>query len=444
MACLILQFTVFAQNKLIDSLFTRLHLVTSDTSKINQLNLISRELVINGFFLKADSLTREALQLSEKLDFKFGRFNSIMNGGVTFWYQGNYVKALNNYFEALKVAEEMQNNLFISRSLANIGLVYFSQKDYTKALDYDSRALKLKQQIGDKKAVAILINNIGQIYFEKGEFNNALLNYDKSLKLEEALENNQGLIALNYSNVGNVYRAIGNDVQTFEYYYKALEIAKKINDKVLFCTVSCNIGSVLIKQKNYSEAETYLQNALRISSEIGDLNNKKSLFLNLSRLYAETNKWDLSLINYKNFVSTKDLIYNEENTKQAVRLEMNYGFEKAETEAKAIQERKDIIAKEEKEKQTIIRNSFIGGFLFFLVLAVFIYKGYINKQKANLIITKQKEEVELAKSIIEHQKREVEEKQKEILDSIHYAKRIQTALITNEKYIEKSLNKLIN
>ena len=32
--------------------------------------------------------------------------------------------------------------------------------------------------------------------------------------------------------------------------------------------------------------------------------------------------------------------------------------------------------------------------------------------------------------------------QKEILDSIHYAKRIQTALIPSDKYIEKSLNKL--
>jgi hypothetical protein len=34
----------------------------------------------------------------------------------------------------------------------------------------------------------------------------------------------------------------------------------------------------------------------------------------------------------------------------------------------------------------------------------------------------------------------IEEKQKEILDSIHYASRIQKALITSEKYIDKSLN----
>jgi hypothetical protein len=38
----------------------------------------------------------------------------------------------------------------------------------------------------------------------------------------------------------------------------------------------------------------------------------------------------------------------------------------------------------------------------------------------------------------------VDEKQKEILDSIHYAKRIQTALLPNEKYIDKTLTQLRN
>ena len=35
-----------------------------------------------------------------------------------------------------------------------------------------------------------------------------------------------------------------------------------------------------------------------------------------------------------------------------------------------------------------------------------------------------------------------EERQKEILDSIHYAKRIQTALMPHEKLINKNLNRL--
>jgi hypothetical protein len=43
--------------------------------------------------------------------------------------------------------------------------------------------------------------------------------------------------------------------------------------------------------------------------------------------------------------------------------------------------------------------------------------------------------------IITAQKLLVEEKPKEILDSIRYAKRIQTSLLSNEKYIHRSLNK---
>ncbi len=44
--------------------------------------------------------------------------------------------------------------------------------------------------------------------------------------------------------------------------------------------------------------------------------------------------------------------------------------------------------------------------------------------------------------LVEHQLKEIEEKQKEILDSIHYAKRIQTALLTHENYFDKNLNRL--
>ena len=48
------------------------------------------------------------------------------------------------------------------------------------------------------------------------------------------------------------------------------------------------------------------------------------------------------------------------------------------------------------------------------------------------------------KAIIEKQKEIVEEKQKEIIDSIHYAKRIQDALLTSQTYIERNINRLKN
>lgn len=68
------------------------------------------------------------------------------------------------------------------------------------------------------------------------------------------------------------------------------------------------------------------------------------------------------------------------------------------------------------------------GFLLMIVVAAVTFRAYKQKQKAN--------------EIISQQKLVVEEKQKQILDSIYYAKRIQQSLLPTEKYIHRSLKKL--
>ena len=60
------------------------------------------------------------------------------------------------------------------------------------------------------------------------------------------------------------------------------------------------------------------------------------------------------------------------------------------------------------------------------------------QEKALLVL---EEKVKERTEEVVKQKELLEEKQKEILDSIRYAKRIQVALITSEKYIEKTLQK---
>jgi len=71
---------------------------------------------------------------------------------------------------------------------------------------------------------------------------------------------------------------------------------------------------------------------------------------------------------------------------------------------------------------------------FFATMA---FINYRKTKKANLIIENQKLEVELKNEEITHQKDLVEEKQKEIIDSINYAKRIQQAVLTGEDIWQK-------
>ena len=100
--------------------------------------------------------------------------------------------------------------------------------------------------------------------------------------------------------------------------------------------------------------------------------------------------------------------------------------EKRDAEAKVVQEKRDLLSQQEIEKQKIVRNSFIGGFILVMLIAIGIFRSLQQNRKA--------------KTIIEKQKKEVEHQKQEILDSIEYAKRIQTTILPPPKVVKKYLD----
>src|SRR5665213_1103473 len=133
-----------------------------------------------------------------------------------------------------------------------------------------------------------------------------------------------------------------------------------------------------------------------------------------------------ALHHFKSYTNLRDTLFSQESKKELVQKEMNYEFDKKESKQKAEQDKKDALANEQLKQKEEQRNYFIAGFALVLILAGFIFRSYRQKQKAN--------------EIISAQKLLVEEKQKEILDPIHYAKRIQQSMMPTEKFIAKNLN----
>jgi hypothetical protein len=83
----------------------------------------------------------------------------------------------------------------------------------------------------------------------------------------------------------------------------------------------------------------------------------------------------------------------------------------------------------------MFRNFFLVFILFTLIFVGILVNRYKIKQRAN-------KQLEEKNQLIEHQKDLVEQKQKEILDSIQYARRIQQSLLPNDKYIGRVLGQL--
>ena len=81
------------------------------------------------------------------------------------------------------------------------------------------------------------------------------------------------------------------------------------------------------------------------------------------------------------------------------------------------------------------RYALYGGLFLVLCFLAFVFNRFRVTQKQKKIIEEQK-------IIVDQALLKLEEKNKEVIDSIYYARRMQRALITNEKYIEKTLRML--
>lgn len=84
-------------------------------------------------------------------------------------------------------------------------------------------------------------------------------------------------------------------------------------------------------------------------------------------------------------------------------------------------------------KQAIV--IFVLITMLFLVMVFFIIRSNYLRKQANIALSEQKKIIEHQKEEAENQKHVIEEKQKEILDSISYAKRLQEAILPPQEFI---------
>jgi tetratricopeptide (TPR) repeat protein len=375
--------------------------------------------------------------------------------GLVYTNQGDFQKAMESYLKALKIAEAEDDKTYMSAVLGNLGILNEQQKNYDKALEYELKALKLYEGgLNNKTALAADYGNIGVAYQDKGMNSLALLYYFKYLNLAEEIgnKNYQGTAL---DNIGIVYadsaRKEKSPVQrdslftkALDFYSRSVKMDEETRNKNGCVNVYGNIGHIYFSQANYESAYNYYFRALALADSIGAVNLSQKLYELISELYEKS---DVSLKDsiggkklgmedmrlqalhyYKSGINLKDTLFSQENRKELLRKELNYDFEKKESETKAQQDKKDLIAETELKQKEHERNYFIAGFALVILLALFIFRGYRQKQKAN--------------EIISYQKVVLEEKQKEILDSIHYAKRIQQSILPSRKYISKNLNRL--
>ena len=342
------------------------------------------ELAIEGY--------KKAFKYLEQLNEKSLMTNCLNNLGVIYSVQGNYPLALECNQNQLKICEEQNDNLGIVRSLSVIGNIFFSQTDYPKALDYYQKALNKAEQINKKEKIAVCYSSIGNVYL-KTKNAQALEYFQKALEISEK-GSDESLTTGILFNIGVYYFDLADYEKSMVYYTKVLQQAEKAGNIQTICNTLKNIGTVYLMKKDYVAALSYTLKSLPIANKMNVKTNQIDIHYQLSEIYAATNDYKNAYIHHKLYTEINDSVYNEKNVKKIAELEYTYKFEKEKQAIELEQQKKDAVqAAEKKQHRTIIFSLSMASILMCL-LAVFLYRSYWFKHKTNIVLTRQKREIE--------------------------------------------------
>ena len=333
-----------------------------------------------------------ALKISEETGNKNGIANSYNNSGIIHHYQGNYPEALKNYFAALRTWEEIGDKYNIANSYNNIAIIYERQENYPEALKNLYASLKIREELGDKKSIAASHNNIGTVYINQGNNPEALKNLSIGLKIAEEI-GDKHLTAFSLNNIANILSDQGNYSEALKNYFASLRIFEEMHDEQNIAHSYYIIGRIYIKQNKNIEASHYLNKALLLAKDIGSSEDIENCYFNLVTLDSTQGNFKKALEHYKLFITTRDSMFNKENTKKITQQQMQFEFDKKQVADSLKFEKEKETGALKLQKQKAFTYTGFAGVALTLLFLFFIYRGFRKQKRSNHIIEQTNQEL---------------------------------------------------
>lgn len=394
-----------ATSQNVDSLKALLLKVSSerrhDTTVVNILNTLAQEYRSRN----ADSALRyahEALQRSEKIDFRKGLGAALVNLGNVYRNLGDYNRALGFLQRALSVGEQVRNNTLIGQAWNGIGIVYVRQGNLDRALDALLKALRLSEQLGDargaasaldnlgivhirqgnterafqalfrglhladslhdKRLLSILMNDLGIVYRTEQRFDSALVFYERSLRLKEELQDKQGS-ALALNGLGIIYRQQEKYDGALAFFSRALALQEELAFQPGIATALSDIAQTYFNQKNFKESIRYAERCIGVARGIGAKVDLRNAYQTLAEVHEAQGNRNLSYVYFRLYTAMKDSIFNEEVARKTADLNSRYEQESQEQRIRLLEREKQVQSLELQRTNIIIYSLCAVGVL---------------------------------------------------------------------------------
>ena len=360
------------------------------------------------------------LAMAEELGDSTAMVEGLQNLGITYYNIGDFEKTIQSFLQSLRIEEGRNNMKGVAQAYNNLGVVFEEIGQEEKALNYYQRSLTIKEEFKDSLFMASTISNIGYIYLNMGQVHEALEYFNQSLALDELLDNKEG-ITKSLNNIGESYTAL-NQYDSALYYFNLALAKNDVLSTYEKAQLYNNLAKVYLKSRNYTRAIEIYQTALSLGKAVQAVVNVQESYKGLSDAYSGLRNFERGLEYYKLYTANKDSVLNEDSAIKIARIETDYRIQKREKEIELLKKEAEI-RNLNLTKNRAVSYFLMGSLLLFLAVVAILYHKYHFKQKAN--------------EMLEHQNREIANKNLNILDSILYAKGIQEAILPDTTMLDK-------
>lgn len=322
---------------------------------------------------------------------------------------GNYDIAHQEYQRSLSITKD---EIIKAKIYVNIGDMFYRQNLLEKSENYISLAMIIYKANNNSDKIAKCYNFLGSIFNKQKKFKKSIIAYNKALSILE--DSNEKMWC--YSNISTVYLNI-NNLELSSIYYDS---AKLVNIKNIsvddIVAMDINYSLLLSDAEKFTSAIFHVNDAIEICKENGMLNRlheaytaKSDILLTILSHHDNNDYINLFKTNMNLIEDLETELKNRNVTDIVLELETKYNTNKKDLELK---------------RQKHIRNTILIALSITVLLLISLSLLYKNLRKQKNIILDKNTEIESKNNVIES-------RNKEMVESIEYAKGLQDALLSN-------------
>lgn len=358
--------------------------------------------------------------------------NSLNNLGNVYHLIADYPKALNSYFKAYLNYEMINNQEGLAWISNNIANIYSDQKNYSKASKYYLLSINHCRKTTNQESLFQSYDNLAINYSLLNQ--TQLAAYYFSLADTLINKNNFDYLLPNHFMVkGEFESSLKNFKLALEYFKRANEAAINMGDSLQYVYIKSAVGFLYFNNNQLSESEKELLSAYSLLKRYKTSDLEIAINRNLYKLYQRTGDYKKALVFFEQFINAEKQKDIENSKRFTDRAELKHKYDLEMFDLKQAQLKRLLQKAEEEKIQKMILITILIIASLIIVFSIFLYKRYKISKSQNIVIQQQKQEVLLKNHSLEI-------KNKEILDSISYARRIQHALLAHDELLQKHLH----